>query len=92
MTLLLAMAGLFAPVEAPGDEVVVVARRRRCDLALAGRIVGSAEFRARAAEWRAGRPVTVVVPPDARVPCLAKIMFRLADHGATRAVFVDRTP
>ena len=88
--ILVAAFWLASLQESPIDEIVVTAAKRgRCDLSVAGRIIADPEFKARAAEWRAGRPVTVVVPASARVTCLAKIMFRLADHGVTRAVFVD---
>jgi hypothetical protein len=76
--------------KAPIDEITVVAKKRRCDLSVAGRIIADPEFRARLSEWRVGRPVRVLVPASARMTCLAKIMFRLADHGVTQAEFVDQ--
>lgn len=75
--------------QATGDEILLVAKPRKCDLSVAGRTLRSPEFKARAAEWVAGRPVRVVVPTDARTRCLAKIMFRLHDNGVIRAEFVD---
>lgn len=93
VTLILAlMLSQTAAPETRGDDIIVTARRRHCDINIAGRVIDSAEFRARADQWRAGRPVRVVVPAEARVSCLAKIMFRLADHGVTRAEFVDQAP
>lgn len=71
------------------DEIVVVARPGKCDLLVAGRTIRSPEFKARAAEWAAGRAVRIVVPAGARTRCLAKIMFKLRDHGVTRAEFVN---
>lgn len=88
----LILASISAQSVAGGDDIVVTARRRRCDVSIAGRVINSSEFRAHAAEWRVGRPIRVVVPPEARVSCLAKIMFRLADHGVTRAEFIDPPP
>lgn len=82
--MLLALLIQAAPV-----DVVVVARRRRCDVAIASRILSSAEFNARAAEWAAGAPVRVHVPVDASHKCLARIMFRLADKGVRQAEFVE---
>lgn len=78
------------PAEPPPVEVVVRARRRRCDVAVADRVISDAEFRARAAEWRAGVPVHVVAPASADYKCLAKIAFRLADYGVTRVTFDER--
>lgn len=76
-----------APAE---DEIVVRASRRKCEMAIADRILSDAEFKARAAEWAAGKPVRVIVPNGTDYKCLAKIMFRLNDHGVTHAAFVDR--
>jgi hypothetical protein len=66
-----------------------VARRRRCEIKIAERIVNDGEFRRRAAEWAAGRPVRVVVRPGESYRCMARIMFRLGDHGVRNAEFVD---
>lgn len=90
LTLLLQVDGVAS--QAIADEILVVAKPRKCDLSVAGRTMRSSEFKARAAEWAAGRPVRVVVPTDVRTRCLAKIMFRLHDNGVTRAEFVDATP
>ncbi len=87
LTLLLQVNGAVS--RAIADEILVVAKPRKCDLSVAGRTMRDPEFKVRAAEWAAGRPVRVVVPIDARTKCLAKIMFRLHDKGVTRAEFVD---
>lgn len=79
LTLLLQIDG--ATGQAIADEILVVAKPSKCDLSVAGRTMRSPEFKARAAEWAAGRPVRVVVPTDARTRCLAKIMYRLHDNG-----------
>jgi hypothetical protein len=76
--------------EAPQDEVVVVATRTRCGLSIANRILSSKEFNQRSADWARGASVRVAVPAGSDYRCLSKIMFRLADKGVTRAVFVDR--
>jgi hypothetical protein len=86
LTLLLQVGGNASQTMA--DEILVVAKSRKCDLSVAGRTLRSPQFKARAAEWAAGRPVRVIVPIDARTRCLAKIMFRLHDNGLTRAEFV----
>lgn len=69
------------------DEVVVTARRRKCEIAIADRIVQDREFRARAADWARGTPVRVTMGSAASYRCLAKIVFRLGDYGVTRVVF-----
>jgi hypothetical protein len=74
----------------PADEIVVVSsRKRKCRMELANRVLSNAEFKARAAEWAAGKPVRVLVPPRTDYKCLAKIMFKLNEHGVRRANFVD---
>lgn len=84
---------LFAAQSAPAsDEITVTARRKRCNLSIAGRIVNDPEFRARAGQWRSGHPIRIRMASNARIQCLAKIMFRLADHGVTRAEFIDSHP
>lgn len=86
MLLLLAQAATVA--EPTPVDVVVTARRQRCDVSIANRVVSDAEFKARATEWAAGVPVRVVAPASADYKCLAKIAFRLADYGVTRITFV----
>ena len=88
MVLLIASM-LLRPDGAVDSEVVVVAKSRKCDLAIGGRTMRDADFKRHAAEWAAGRPVRVVVPHAARTQCLAKIMFKLHDRGVTQAEFVD---
>lgn len=88
MVLLIASM-LLRPDGAVASEVVVVAKSRKCDLAIGGRTMRDADFKRHAAEWAAGRPVRIVVPHAARTQCLAKIMFKLHDRGVTRAEFVD---
>jgi hypothetical protein len=73
-------------------EVVVVAKRRKCDTSVAGRVLSDREFSRRAAEWAAGTPVRVVVPTRADIRCLARITFRLADKGVRNVEFVDPAP
>ncbi|WP_394653795.1 hypothetical protein [uncultured Sphingomonas sp.] len=72
----------------PGD-VLVVSPARACSVSIADEIVSDRAFKERAREWAVGRPVTVVVARDAERKCLSKIMFRLAKHGVTRAIFVS---
>lgn len=75
---------------ASGDEVVVVARRRGCGLQIADHILSDREFRARAAEWAAGRRLRIAVPPGSSYRCQAEILFRLHRYGVTLAEFVDQ--
>lgn len=79
-----------AAVPPAGDDIVVVASRQKCGIAIANRVLSSREFDRRSAEWAAGVPVRVIVPPGSDYRCLSKIMFKLADRGVTRAAFVDR--
>ena len=72
-----------------GDEIVIVAKSKKCDLAAAGLTLRESEFKVLAGKWAAGRPVRIIVPTGMRTKCLAKIMFKLHDHGVTRAEFVD---
>lgn len=85
---LLLLAQAAAVAEPAPVDVVVTARKRRCDVSIANRVVSDAEFKTRAAEWAAGVPVRVVAPASADYKCLAKIAFRLADHGVTRITFL----
>lgn len=93
-TLLFAMIQIAAPpaVEPPGAEVVVVARRGRCSVAVADRIISDRAFRARAKEWADGTPVRISVADRSDYRCLARIMFRLRSYGVTRAEFVGPGP
>jgi hypothetical protein len=77
LLLLLAGAG-SAPAT---EEIVVTARKKRCEMSIADHVISDAQFRARAAEWAKGIPVRVRAPTAADYKCLAKITFRLADHG-----------
>ncbi len=73
-------------------EIVVTARRAKCDTSVAGRIISDREFSRRAAEWAAGTPVRVVAPTCSDYRCLAKITFRLADKGVRNVEFVEPAP
>lgn len=73
-----------------GDEIIVRATKRKCAVEIADHILSDREFKARAAEWATGKPLRVIVPPRTDYKCLAKIMFKLNDHGVVRADFVDR--
>lgn len=70
-------------------EIVVRARRRKCDVSEARRVLSDREFDRRAAEWAAGTPVRVIAPERADIRCLARITFRLADRGVRNVEFVD---
>ncbi len=88
VALVLLLSSNDAPSETP-REIIVVAKSRKCDLSSAGRTLRNADFRKYAVDWAAGHPVRIVVPRAARTMCLAKIMFKLHDHGVTQAEFVD---
>lgn len=88
--LLAAFALQQTPPTVEGDEIIVRATKRKCAVGVADRLLSDKEFKARAAEWAAGKPVRVIVPPRTDYKCLAKIMFKLNDHGVVRADFVDQ--
>ncbi len=77
------------PTPPPGDDIVVVARRGKCTTRIADRIMSDGEFRARASEWAAGRPVRITVPAGSSYTCMAQIVFRLERYGVRNAIFVD---
>lgn len=81
-----------AGVEAPPEEIVVTATRRgRCEVRLDDRTLTSRQLRASAQRWALqGTPLRVVRPRGAHYRCLAKIAFRLNEHGVTLIQFVDR--
>jgi len=94
MLLLLPLLAQAAEPIAPAigeipEEIVVIARRGRCDVSIANRIVSNREFRDKAKQWAAGQPVQVRVPVGSTILCEAKIMFRLGRYGVTRATFVE---
>lgn len=78
-----------APAGPPPAEVVVVARKRKCDVSEADRVLSDAEFRRRAAEWAQGTPVRVRAPTATDYKCLARIVLKLHEHGVKRVVFAD---
>lgn len=77
------------PPEPPAEDIVVTAERSRCSVRLADRVLSNPEFNRRAKDWAAGVPVRVIAPRSADYKCLAKIAFRLANHGVKRMTFVD---
>jgi hypothetical protein len=86
--LFLALLQAIPPLD--GDDIVVIARRGKCTVRIADRIISDREFKARAGEWAAGRPVRITVPAGSSYKCMARIMFRLGHYGVTKAVFLDR--
>ena len=87
--MILALLLQVAAPEPTVADIVVTARKRKCDVSIANRIISDKEFRARASEWAAGTVVRVHAPEATSYSCLAKIMFRLNDYGVTKAEFVD---
>jgi hypothetical protein len=89
---ILLMAGLQA-ISPPADEhpeIIVQAVRRKCRVQLADRVLSDPEFARRAQEWAKGIPVQVYAPRQSDTKCLAKIVFRLQDHGVRLIHFSDR--
>ncbi len=76
------------PPLATGEEVVVVARRGKCSVRVADRILSDREFMARAAEWAAGTPVRVRVADRSDYQCMARIVFKLSERGVRNVEFV----
>lgn len=71
------------------DIVVTAAPDNKCRLQLADKTLTDAEFKARAAQWKAGTPVRVIARNSASISCLTKIAFKLADQGVRKITFVD---
>lgn len=87
---LLAAQAAPAPASMPGgDDIIVVARKQKCDIRAADRVMSEPEFRRRAKDWAAGVPVRVIARRSADIKCLSKIAFKLADRGVTRITFVS---
>ena len=79
--ILLALALQTAPVDntPQPDDIVVTAVRDTCTLRFADKTMTDAQFDARAAEWKAGRPVRMVQRSDADFPCVRKLAAMLFD-------------
>jgi len=75
--------------EPRADDIVVSAVRDTCTLRFADKAMSDAQFDARADEWKAGKPVRLVLRSDADFPCVRKIAKRLFDKGVTRIEFID---
>ena len=88
-----AAAPVAAPLAEEAQEIVVTGTRRSgCRVQLADRTLTTRQLAARAREWAAeGRPVRVVRPAGAGYDCMARIAFRLGDHGVRLISFVDRS-
>lgn len=71
-------------------EIIVTARRSKCRVRLANRVLSDKELNARADEWAKGTAVRVIAPERLGYKCLAKIAFRLGDRGVRLIEFVDR--
>jgi len=80
------------PPEVEGEEIVIVASRSgKCQVKLADRTLSSRQLAAHAGKWAAeGTPVRVIRPRGANYLCMARIAFRLGDHGVRLIQFVDR--
>ena len=94
MSLWLALGLFLIQQDAPadtGDDIVVTARPRGCDMSVDGHVLSDADFDAHSRAWAAtsGKTVRVRARADADVKCLSRIAFRLASQGVSRIVFVD---
>ena len=91
IALALTLAAAAAPQagDAMPDDIVVVAVRDTCTLRFADKAMSDAQFEARSAEWKAGKPVRLILRSDAEFPCVRKIAKKLFDKGVTRIEFAD---
>lgn len=87
--LLLALQAAPADNKPRADDIVVTAVRDTCTLRFADKTMTDAQFDARIAEWKAGRPVRMILRSDADFPCVRKLAAKLFDKGVTRIEFVD---
>lgn len=79
-----------APVPPPvADTITIVARRGKCRVELAGRMLTDREFDARAGYWAQGNAVRVIEPRGADRRCLVRISRALFARGARLIQFVD---
>ena len=90
--LLAAAAEPVPPPAAEPVEIVVTARRSKCRVQVADRVLSERELNARADEWAKGTAVRIVAPERLGYKCLAKIAFRLSDRGVRLIEFVDAPP
>lgn len=90
LTALASQAPVAEPAAAETTIVVTGTRRGRCRVRLANRSLSNRKLASHAREWAAlGTPVTVIRPPGAGYRCMARIAFRLRDHGVLLTHFVD---
>lgn len=90
MVLLLIAAVPPAPITAAQPvEIVVTARRNRCRVRIADRLLSDRELAAKAEEWSKGTAVRIVAPERLGYKCLAKIASRLGARGVRLIEFVD---
>ncbi len=87
--LMLPAPALAPPPAAEPVEIVVTARRDKCRVSLADRVLSNRELNARADEWAKGTAVRIVAPERLGYKCLAKIAFRLGDRGVRLIEFID---
>lgn len=81
------------PVQDPpavgGDDIVITARKKGCDVSMDGRVLSDTQFNSQARVWAAGKPVRVRASARESLGCMSKIAFRLAEHGVRNATYVD---
>jgi hypothetical protein len=79
------------PTQEEGQTITVTATRRGgCRVRLADRTLTDRQLAANAKQWAAdGTPLRVVRPAGADYHCMAKIAWRLGEHGVRLFHFVD---
>lgn len=78
------------PAAPTSDEIMVTARKGKCELQMARHVLTSREIEDLAKTWGPGRSVRIIEPKGASQKCDIKIMSELAQRGVHDAVFVDR--
>jgi hypothetical protein len=91
------IAGLLLLAAAPEPaiestvDIVVRARRGRCEIIYAGSKLDGRALERLSNGWPAGRPLRVQEPHGADRKCLVHVTLQLADRGFKTVQFIDPT-
>jgi len=88
---LLLMAAIPEPTTETTPDIVVRARRGRCEIIYAGSKLDGRALERLSDGWPAGRPLRVQEPRGADRKCLVQVTLQLADKGFKTVQFVDPT-
>ncbi len=89
--MLLLAAAAQVPLAPPAD-IVVRARRGRCEIVYAGSKLDGRDLQRLSDGWPAGRPLRVQEPRGAKRKCLVRVTLTLSERGFNNIEFVDPTP